>query len=690
MIKKYVFLVLLFPSIFFAQEERYPVFDVCNGSEIQPLKECFYTTTRKQFFTEFKTPSIVQNDGFNGVVNTIFAVTAEGEFKLIYVNTPYEEIREEVKRAFKTFSKITPGWYNNHAIEMKFELPIKFPIIEDSHYNSVAEKHSIEIKKESLFEVVEKNKIADSIFLEHSSKLNIPFTHKNYVDYEFALHKAKGTHTASKPYTYNEISKHYNLTKEKKKFLKPNKRTWLGNKVWNEHLLQVKKEDYWLTVDFLFDVQLGKDNSDLAYTFNNSRIVNVNGEIGGNFSFSTTYYESQGRFADYINSYIANRASNVRPKNSEGLVPGRGKSKGDEIDYHDYPVAEAYLAYTPNKHMQFQFGNGKNFLGDGYRSFILSDVSAPTTYLKMKVALWKFQYTNIWMWNTEPSISSVSDPNEHARKYVAAHYLSVNVTDKLNLGFFETAISAGENGIDAGFFNPIIFYRSLEYNRGEDAGNAIIGITSKYKLNDNISLYSQLVIDEFSVGNIGDLSDWRHKYAYQLGAKYFDAFNVENLFLQLEYNRARPYTFAHKSPILNYGNYSQPLGHLWGANFWEAIAIARYKKDRWSGSAKVILGKKGFDLEDQLVSYGGDIYQSYEDRLGDTGIELAQGNTANIFIADVQANYLINPSTSTNLFASLSYRNFSTDTDLISFPSGTNVWFSVGIRADLFNWYFDF
>jgi len=175
-----------------------------------------------------------------------------------------------------------------------------------------------------------------------------------------------------------------------------------------------------------------------------------------------------------------------------------------------------------------------------------------------------------------------------------------------------------------------------------------------------------------------------------LGVKYFDAFNVENLFLQFEYNCARPYTFAHKSPILNYGNYSQPLGHLWGANFWEAIAVVRYKKDRWSGHAKITLGKKGFDLEDQTVSFGGDIYQSYEDRLTDSGNEIAQGNTAHIFIAYLKADYLINPANNTNLFASLSYRNFSIENSLPSYTSRTNLWFTVGVRADLFNWYFDF
>jgi hypothetical protein len=689
MIKRFVLLVLLFPLLVFSQSERYPVFDVCKGDQINSIKECFKATTKKHFFAEFKTPAVVENENFKGTVNTMFMVTEEGDFKLIYINTPYQEIRKEVERSFQIFPRITPGWYNNHPIEMRFILPITFPIDESSDGLDISER-ATPMPEEDLFVLVEKNRIADSTFLEHNSQLNIPFTHQNYVDYEFAMHKANGTHTASKPYIYNEVSEYYNATEEKKKFLKPQISSWVGKKIWNEHLLQVKNKDYWLTLDFLLDVQFGKDNSNLSYTYNNSRILTVNGGLGSQFSFSATIYESQGRFAEYINSFISNPSPTTRPKFSEGLVPGRGKAKGFKTDSFDYPVAEGYLSYTPNKFMQFQFGNGKNFIGDGYRSFVLSDVSSPTTYLKMKVDFWKLQYTNIWMWNTEPSLVTASNPNEHARKYVAAHYLSINISKRLNIGLFETAISSGEQGFDIGFFNPIMFYRAVEFNRGEDAGNAIVGLTTKYKLNDNISLYSQLIIDEFSVGNLGNLGDWRNKFAYQLGAKYFNAFNVDNLFLQLEYNYARPYTFAHKSPILNYGNYSQPMGHLWGANFWEAVAIARYKKDRWSGSAKIIVGKKGFDFQDEVVSYGGNIYQSYEDRFGDTGNSVAQGNTANIFIVDLQGNYLLNPSNNLSLFAGLSFRDFSPKESLAGFPEGNNIWFSAGIRAELFNSYFDF
>ncbi|QTE21619.1 gliding motility protein RemB [Polaribacter cellanae] len=687
MLKKYVFLVLLFPTIFYAQTERYPVFDVCKGADISNIEDCFLSTTKKHFFAEFKTPPIVENENYTGVATVLFMVTDKGEFKIIYVNTPYEAIKKEVERAFKVFPKISPARYNNHNIEMKFELPIKFPIVRNMEVKKITKNTA---PKEDLFAIVEKSRIADSTFLEHNSQLNIPFTHQRYVDYEFAMHKADGTHTASKPYTYNEVNKYFNLTEHKKKFLKPEIRSWVGNKIWNEHLLQVKKKDFWLTLDFLLDVQLGKDNSDVSYTYNNSRILTVNGGLGDKFSYSATVYESQGRFADYFNSYISNRSLLTRPKNSEGLVPGRGKAKGFKEDSFDYPVAEGYLSYQPNKFMQFQFGNGKNFIGDGYRSFILSDVSSPTTYLKMKVDFWKLQYTNVWMWNTEPSISALSNPNEHARKYIAAHFLSLNITKKLNIGFFETAISSGEQGFDAGFLNPVIFYRSVEFNRGEDAGNAIIGLTGKYKLTNNISLYSQLVVDEFSVGNLNNLADWRNKFAYQLGAKYFNAFNIDNLFLQLEYNYARPYTFAHKSPILNYGNYSQPMGHLWGANFYEAIAIARYTKDRWSFNGKLTLGKKGFDFVDETVSYGGNIYQSYEDRFGDTGNKLAQGNTANIFIADFQGSYLLNPSNNLSLFGSFMYRKFSPKVATTAYPEGNTVWLSAGIKADLFNFYKDF
>ena len=667
----------------FSQSERLPVFKSCDGQAIEKIESCFYKTTKELFFKEFNSPVILEREKYKGVVNIIFVVTNLGRFKLIYLNSPYKELKEEVERVFTTLPVISPAKFNNNTIEMRFALPLNFPLqIGNDVVEEVVAVTSIEKDIQ-----ITKN-VKKALFVEHKSQLNIPFNHQRYINYEYALNKNSNSHTAVKPYVYNNVNLVYDLDAEKSQFLKPEQTSWLGRKLWNEHLLEVKGDGYWFNLDFLLDVQLGKDNSDVSYTFNNTRALTVNGGLGNDLSFSATVYESQGRFAGYVNDYISNPSQNFKPAFSEGLVPGRGKAKGFKEDAFDYPVAEGYVAYTPTKFMQFQFGNGKNFIGDGYRSLLLSDVSSPMPYLKMDVSFWKFKYTNIWLWGTDVRHPAVVN-NEHARKYIAIHYLSINLTDKLNLGFFETAISKGDQGFDVGFLNPLIFYRSVEFSRGEDAGNAMLGLTAKYKLKDNLMLYSQLVVDEFSFGKISDLGYWGNKFGFQIGAKYFDAFHVKDLFLQAELNTVRPYTFAHRDPVLNYGNYSQSLSHAWGANFWEAIAIGNYKFDRWTASAKIILGQKGFDDSDTL-SNGGDIYKSYDIRKGDNNNEVAQGNKATIFLADFQGRYLLNASNNLSLFGGVTFRSFSPEIITASFKSVKTVWFSVGIKADLFNWYLDF
>lgn len=680
--KHLLFYFFLIPLLLSAQSERYPVFKSCENQNIEQIELCFYKTTKELFFKEFNSPVILEREKYKGTVSVVFVVTNTGDFKLIYINSPYKELEDEVKRVFEMLPVISPAKYNNNDVEMRFALPLNFPL-------QIGNEIAVEVVKldPEKKEIPISNTTDKSIFIEHKSQLNIPFTHHRYINYDYALNKAANAHTAVKPYVYNNVNAVYDLDAEKSQFLKPDETTYLGKKLWNEHLLEVRGEGYWFNLDFLLDVQFGKDNSNVSYTFNNSRNLTVNGGLGNGFSFSATIYESQGRFAGYINDFISNTSDTFKPAFSEGLVPGRGKAKGFKTDAYDYPVAEGYLAYTPNKFLQFQFGNGKNFIGDGYRSMLLSDVSSPMPYLKMSVNFWKLNYTNIWLWGTDVR-SPVVINNEHSRKYIAIHYLSLNLTEKLNIGFFEAAVSKGNQGFDIGFMNPLMFYRAVEFSRGEDAGNALLGLTAKYKLKENLTLYSQLIVDEFSFGKIGDLGYWGNKFGFQLGAKYFDAFNVKDLYMQAELNTVRPYTFAHKDPVLNYGNYSQPLSHAWGANFWEAIVIANYKFGRWTTSGKIIIGQKGFD-EFASVSNGGDIYKSYNIRKGDYNNNVGQGNKAAIFIADFQGRYLLNTSNNLSLYGGLTFRNFSLDRNPSNLQS-VSLWFSVGIKADLFNWYFDF
>jgi len=183
---------------------------------------------------------------------------------------------------------------------------------------------------------------------------------------------------------------------------------------------------------------------------------------------------------------------------------------------------------------------------------------------------------------------------------------------------------------------------------------------------------------------------WGNKFAFQLGGKYYNAFKVDGLMLQGEFNIARPYTFSHGEIELNAGHYNQPLTHLWGGNFYEIIGVARYKKDRWFGTGKLIVGKKGFDFEGSDISYGGDIWRSYDDRISDTGNEVGQGNSTNIFIADFQGGYLLNPVTNLQIFGGVTFRNFSPDQSGDVISENNTTWFTIGLKSSLFNWYMDF
>lgn len=431
---------------------------------------------------------------------------------------------------------------------------------------------------------------------------------------------------------------------------------------------------------------------DASYTYVNTRALNFRGGLGKQINFTTTVFESQGRFAGYYNDY----AETLKPSGGNpAIIPGVGIAKRFKTDAYDFPLAEANITYTPSKFFDFQLGYGRNFIGDGYRSLLESDGASPYPYFKINTTFWKIKYTNTYMWlkDVRPDVTL---EKTYATKFMANHYLSWNVSNKLNLGFFESVVWTDTNnrGFDVNFVNPIIFYRSVEFASSSKSGNALLGFTGKYKWNNNVNLYGQFLLDEFSVGDMakGEQS-WKNKFGYQLGAKYFNAFKVKDLLLQLEYNHVRPYVYSHSAVITNYGHNNQSIGHQWGGNFEEFVVIGRYHKGRYYADGKITAGTRGldFDTAQNSFNYGSNIYKSYDvNRPYDKGVKVGQGNKTSVFIADVQAGYVINPMTNLKLFGSLIYRNFDPTQETATTFKQNTTWFSIGLRTDVFNWYFDY
>lgn len=700
--KKIFTIAFLILSIFTFQaqnsigdREQFPVFPTCEGLQSKNLEACFYNQLQDFVFNNFKVPQEVTAKNYKGNVIVLFEVDTIGAFKVQYVDAIESSLIEESKRVFASIPKVKPATYNGNPTYAKYTIKIAIPLVKPDSINAnpIAEKTN-SVFRDRKKELTEFDSIVYQKFNnpQLKSNLNIPFSHSMYAQFDRALNQVgANNHTASKPYSYAEVSKYYDL-EEANRLLMKDKKSYAGRKLWNENFVQIQGDGYWFTVNPIFDLRAGKSSDSDASTFVNTRGIQVQGEIGKELSFTTTIFESQGRFAGYYNDYI----ESIAPSGGNpAIIPGVGISKRFKEDAYDFPLAEANITYTPSKFINLQLGYGRNFIGDGYRSLLEGDGASPYPYLKINTNFWKIKYTNTYMWLKDVR-ADVTQDGTYATKFMANHYLSYNVTKRWNIGLFESVVWSNQNnrGFDASFINPIIFYRAVEFSSSSKSGNAVLGLTSKYKFSNQVQGYGQLIIDEFSVGDMtGGEKSWKNKLGYQLGAKYFDAFNIDNLLLQIEYNHVRPYVYSHSNPLTNYAHSNQSMGHQWGGNFKEFIAIARYFKGRWFADGKLTYGQRGldFDTPENSFNYGGNIYKDYDiDRPYDSGVAVGQGNKTTIIIADLQAGYLINPATNLKLFGSLIYRNFNPTVETEKDFKQSTTWFSLGFRADIFNWYMDY
>ena len=412
--------------------------------------------------------------------------------------------------------------------------------------------------------------------------------------------------------------------------------------------------------------------------FNRSSIGGHFGvSVGTRFEFKVNYIEHNARLNAFENHFVE----------QNDVVPGQGYAYavGDRTFFRDL---NGYAAYRASKHFHLQLGRGKNFIGDGYRSLLLSDVGYNYDYFKMTTDFWKVRYVNLFTHMTDVRFSN-GRVTAFEEKYTAMHYLSIQPTKRWNLGLFEAVIwqaddSISHRGFDVNYVNPIIFYRPVEFSVGSP-DNVIIGLNSSVIVSKSVKLYGQFLLDEFKIDELRARDGWwANKYSIQLGAYYFNAFNVEDLTFQAEYNVVRPFTYSHGNVLMNYGHFNQPLSHPLGANFQEGVAIVNYVKERWMLEFKSTVALVGTESASDTISSGTDIFKSYSLRERERNYSLPGLDAEKLATAEVRANYLVNKASNLQLEARLGYR--------VDTRSGApDFWYArIGLRTALFNRYNDY
>lgn len=369
-------------------------------------------------------------------------------------------------------------------------------------------------------------------------------------------------------------------------------RSWFARKMFYENFIQIDTGKFYLTIDPLFNLELGEDTEDnrpeKPSLFVNTRGIIAKGHIGKKFSFQTAVYENQANLPEYLVDYV----------NANNVVPGQGRIKKFKDNGFDYNTATSFISYSPNKHFNFQLGNDKQFIGDGYRSLLLSDFAYNFPYYKAVVLFGKknqFQYTklNAGLSNLNRREDGSTPEALFTRKSMSVHYLSWIATKWLHVGFFESTIwqtesPSGTKPYNFMQLNPVLFLNTAVTGFDEE-DNSQLGINTKIKLPFKTVLYGQFLYD----GN-----EINAKYGYQAGIKYF---GIKGLMLQAEFNKVEPYTYGSKLPLQNFSHFNEPLAHPLGANFNELIGIINYKYKRIFTQAKATIA--------QTTSNGSNIFK---------------------------------------------------------------------------------
>ena len=407
-----------------------------------------------------------------------------------------------------------------------------------------------------------------------------------------------------------------------------------------------------MSINPVFNFSYGKDFKTPGNTsyYNNTRGVWVKGEIGDKFIFETSFFENQSTFPSYLRSYCV----------SSLIVPGQGRWKPFKITGFDYAMACGAIHYQVGKNFSIRLGTGKQKVGVGYRSLLLSDNAFNYPFLQLTASFFKHKvlYTQTYalLMNLSNGGTRIPVGTEDIFQKKAASFqqLSWHISKKINVYLFQGLIwkATDTNNVmhlNPLYANPLIFSNLAAYGFN-NVNHIIEGGGWEMKPFRKTSFYGQFMYDGSYLGkaNLG----------FQSGIKLFDALHIRNLYLQAEYNYVSQYAYQDaKNPAQDYSQYGQTLTTP-AAFCNEAIGLASYTFKRFFIQVK------------ENYSFGNNL------------------SNQNLSYFDAKFGYLINPSYKANLAMGTTLRNY--ENKLTNSGNQQMELIYISFKTSLYNAYYDF
>lgn len=441
--------------------------------------------------------------------------------------------------------------------------------------------------------------------------------------------------------------------------------------LFQKHLIEINARDAYITISPAANISGGRDFGDTVSRtlFQNTRGIHVEGDFFKNFSFSTSFYENQARFAQYETSYYSSLGERYPSSNGyqtqNAVIPGAGRTKPFKEDAFDFGYAIGCFVYAPWKSVKIAAGNNPQFIGDGHRSLLLSDNSYSAPYFRIDwtpVEKFSMTYFRSRLLNLLRKPATSSAEAYYEQKGYSVNYFTFRPNENSSISLFEGTIwnrgdSITSRSANALYYNPVPIISGILLD-GKNEAISLLGINAHYQLGDRHRLYAQVAMNDLDGS----------KLAYQLGIRGYNYFGLNDFMIQLEYNNVPSGMYETTNPRLNYSHYNLPLAHVKGSGFQEFLLRSNYEYKRVYADLNLSL----FLTQDYSSQSHLPIYQTPE------------RTSSTILNSTLEIGYRFNRKMNLSVFAACRFRSDS-DPNVL-----TATILQAGFRTALLNHYNDF
>lgn len=219
--------------------------------------------------------------------------------------------------------------------------------------------------------------------------------------------------------------------------------------------------------------------------------------------------------------------------------------------------------------------------------------AVPMVTLQLTPCRWfQFDYFHAWLpsnvidstyWYSEQQTADGTQREYRpANKFMAANMFTFMPIKYIQFSFGNSIVYA-ERNVQAAYFIPIAFYKSLDHlltkGLGTENQNSQAFATITIRPTDHLRLYGSFFLDEFKFARLKKSNPEKNPVSYLVGFNW-SGWPVKGLALRGEFMRSYIATYEHSIKVLDYTSNSYQMGHYMGSHSQSIWVQLSYRPTR--------------------------------------------------------------------------------------------------------------